>query len=372
MKARVISILALAALGGLAYAWTAGLPPFAAGGDGAGAGKPTAQPRGPQAKTVAVAAVEPSAITDRLSAIGTIRARESIVVTAEATGMVREVLFDNGSRVDKGAPLVRLDDAEARAELAAARAELTSAQRAYDRASQLRRNGTIAQPVYDEAAAALEAARSAVALAEITLEKRTVRAPFAGRLGFREVSPGSYLTPGEEITTLDDVSVVQVDFAVPEASLAAVAPQQAVTLVSAAHPDRTFTGTVATVGSRVDPASRQVRVRADVPNPDDRLRPGQMVAVDVAVQERPALMVPAAAVVAVGYQHFVFVIGPEGIAERREVRLGTRTAGQVEIVEGVQEGERLVIEGAAKLDGGDTVEVVPALAVDPAQTAAES
>lgn len=368
MILRLFSIAAVAAALALGYAWTAGLPPFAGERNAAA---PAAGPRGPQATTVAVAPAETTTITDRLSAIGTVRARESVVVTAEASGVVREVLFDHGATVEKGAVLLRLDDAEARAELAAARAELTNAQRAYDRASQLRRNGTIAQPVYDEAAAALESARSAVVLAELTLDKRTVRAPFAGRLGFREVSPGSYLTPGEEITTLDDVAVVYVDFAVPEESLAAVAPGQRVALLSAAHPGVAFAGRVVTVGSRVDPASRQARVRAEVPNGEGRLRPGQMVAVDVSVAERPALMVPAAAVVAVGYQHFVFVLDESDRAARRTVRLGTRTGDRVEIVEGLEPGERLVIEGAAKLDGGDAVKVVPALAVD-ASAAAES
>ncbi|GAA0592078.1 efflux RND transporter periplasmic adaptor subunit [Caenispirillum bisanense] len=365
MKTRIIGILAVLGLAALAYAWTAGLPPFepaepASSQAGQGRGNGGGQQQG---KTVAVAPVERTQLTDRVSAVGTLRARESVVVTAEAAGMVRDVLFDHGATVERGAVLLRLDDAEARAQLAAARATLTNAQRAYDRASQLRRNGTIAQPVYDEAAAALESARSAVAVAELTLEKRTIRAPFAGRLGFREVSVGAYLTPGAEITTLDDVAVVYADFGVPEASLPALAPGQTVDLISAAHPGVRFAGRVLTVGSRVDAASRQVRVRAEVPNADGRLRPGQMVSADVAVAERLAVTVPSAAVVAVGYQHFAFVIGDDGRAERRIVRLGTRTSDRVEITDGLREGERLVVEGAAKLDGGDRVREVPALAV---------
>ncbi len=364
MKTRIIGIVALIGLAAGGYAWHAGLPPF------------TADDRAPQVatgaqqegKTVAVATVERTSLTDRLSAVGTLRARESVVVTAEAAGVVREVLFDHGAAVNRGDALLRLDDAEARAQLAAARAALTNAQRSFERASQLRRNGTIPQPVYDEAAAALESARSTVAVAELTLEKRTVRAPFAGRLGFREVSVGAYLTPGAEITTLDDVAVVYADFGMPEASLQALAPGQTVDLISAAHPGIRFTGRILTVGTRVDAASRQVRVRTEVPNADGRLRPGQMVAADVAVAERLAVTVPSAAVVAVGYQHFAFVIGEDGRAERRIVQLGTRTADRVEIVDGLREGERLVVEGASKLDGGDRVKEVPALAVGIAAT----
>ncbi|EKV26592.1 efflux transporter, RND family, MFP subunit [Caenispirillum salinarum AK4] len=330
----------------------------------AGAGGGAEASRARPAKPVAVAPVERVTITDELTANGTVRATESVTVAAEASGTVEEVMFEHGAEVDKGAPLVRLDTTEAEAELSAARAELETARRAFDRARQLRANGTIAQGPFDDAQAALEAARTQVALAEVTLRKRTVAAPFAGQVGFREISPGAYLQPGDEITTLDAIERVYVDFMVAEDNLARVERGQTVTLQSVARPDAERTGAVLTVAPRVDPVSRQARVRAQVDNADGLLRPGQLVLVNVATARRETIMVPASAVVPVGYQHFAFIVGEDGTAQRRTVTLGRRTADRVEITAGIEPGERLVIEGAAKLRGGDAVRMVDPLAVD--------
>lgn len=335
----------------------------AGGGDG---------PRARPAKAVAVAPVERITITDELRANGTVKARESVTLTAEASGSVEDVLFEHGAQVEKGEPLVRLDATEAEAELSAARAELETARRAFDRARQLRANGTIAQGPFDDAQSALEAARTQVALAEVSLRKRTITAPFAGHVGFREISPGAYLQPGEEITTLDAIDRVYVDFMVAEDNLGRVESGQTVSLHSVARPEEERTGEVLTVATRVDPVSRQARVRAQVDNADNLLRPGQLVMVTVAVSTREAIMVPSSAVVPIGYQHFAFIVGADDKAERRTVTLGRRTPDKVEITGGVEPGERLVIEGAAKLNGGDAIRVVEPLAVDAAAEGAKT
>lgn len=336
------------------------------------AGSQPSEVRQRPAKAVAVAPVAYTTITDELRANGTVKARESVVVAAEASGTVRDVLFDHGAQVAQGAPLIRLDTTEAEAELSAARAELEAARRAFDRARQLRANGTIAQAPFDDAQSALEAARTKVALAEVSLGQRTVTAPFAGRVGFREISPGAYLQPGDEITTLDAVDSVYVDFMVAEDSLGRVGAGQTITLRSVARPDAVRTGAVLTVAPRVDPVSRQVRVRARVDNEDGLLRPGQLVTVTVAVSQREALMVPSSAVVPIGYQHFAFVVGSGNTAERRTVTLGLRTADHVEITGGLTPGETLVVEGAAKLNGGDPVRRVDPLAVESAALPADT
>lgn len=374
MLKRLLWLLPLLILAGGAYVYTSGtpLPWLTPAGEPAAPAKAAGGGRERPPKAVSIAPVETATLTDRLTATGTVRARESIVVTAEASGRVADLPFEHGASVEKGAVLVRLDDAEARAEVAAAQAELTSAQRAYDRAAQLRRNGTIAQGPFDDAQAALEQARTGLALAEESLRKRTIRAPFAGRVGFREVSPGAYLTPGEAITTLDDVARVYVDFTVPEGRLDEVAPGQTVRLTTAARPESPLDGTVTTVAPRVDPVSRQVRVRAEVPNGDGRLRPGQLARIAVAVSERPAILVPSSAVVAIGYQHFAFVVAGDDTVERRTVEIGTRLPDRVEVVEGLSEGERLVVEGAAKLNGGDRVRAVAPVAVESAAVPADS
>lgn len=360
MMKRLLWLLPLLVLAAGAYFYGTGTPlPWqeaaAPAADGADRQRPP--------KAVAVAEAAETTLVDRLQASGTVRARESVTVTSEASGIVKAVLFAHGAQVADGEALVRLDDTEARAEVSAARADLTAAERAYDRARQLRQNGTIAQGPYDDARAALEQARTDLALAEEALRKRTVRAPFAGRAGFREISPGAYLTPGDQITTLDDIAAVYVDFAIPEARLPEVQPGQTVGLSTAARPGVRREGTVLTIAPRVDPVSRQARVRAEVPNEDATLRPGQLVTVAVATRTRPALMVPASAVIAVGYQHFAFVVGEDDTVTRRTVEIGTRTADSVEITSGVAPGERIVIEGAGKLNGGDRIRVVEPLAV---------
>jgi membrane fusion protein (multidrug efflux system) len=323
---------------------------------------------GRRAVTVAVAPVAVATVVDSLQVTGTVKARESVSLTAETAGLVREVLFEDGAEVAAGVPLLRLEAGEETAERAAARAALTQAERAYDRAAQLRDNGTVAPSVFDQAAAAVEAARAALAVAEARLAERTVTAPFAGRLGFREVSPGAYLQPGQEITTLDDLSRVHVDFTVAERHLPRLHPGLAVRFApagAAERPEAELEAHIASVAPRVDPLTRQARVRATLDNPRGRLRPGQLVVAEVALSEHPGVVVPATAVVSIGHQHFAYVIGDDGQARRREVALGWRGDGRLEVVSGLATGERLVIEGAAKLDDGAAVTVVPSRAVAP-------
>lgn len=333
-----------------------------------GAGPETAapaqeSPRSPGV-TVAVAPVGESALVDRLRAVGTVKAQDAVTLTVRASGVVDEIMFDHGDTVAAGVTLLRLEDAEERAQLAAARAALDKARRAHARALELSREGAVSQQALDTAAADLEAARAEVAVAEARLDERVVRAPFAGRLGFREVSPGAWLEPGAAITTLDDIASVHVDFDVPERHLAVLSPGQAVMVDSVAHPGQTFAGTVISIGSRVDPATRQVRVRALIDNPDVLLRPGQLVTVRVDLRQRTAILVPSTAVYAVGRQNFAFVVDEDNVAHRRAVTLGERRDGSVEVIEGLRPGERLVVEGATKLDEGDRVRVVPPVALD--------
>ncbi len=328
-----------------------------------------AAPREPPPKSVAAQTVGLSALVERIRAVGTVEARDAVILTVETAGIVREILFEHGAEVEAGAVLLRLGDREERAQVAAARTGLEAARKAHERATQLRRNGTVSQQVLDDAAAALDAARAALAVAEARLAEREVRAPFAGRLGFRQVSPGAYLRPGDPITTLDDLSRVYVDFAIPEPRMAALAPGQAVAVRSAAYPGTRFEGRVASIAPRVDPVSRQVAVRAEIPNDGELLRPGQLAEVELSVGSREAVLVPATAVVATGRQSFVFVVGPGKRAERRTVETGERRDGAVEITAGLTPGETVVVEGATKLDGGDAVSLVPAMALGAPQGA---
>ncbi|WP_051341571.1 efflux RND transporter periplasmic adaptor subunit [Azospirillum halopraeferens] len=313
--------------------------------------------RGGTAEVVTAEPAATAAVSERIESVGTARARESVVITARAQGEVRTLAFDDGARVERGRVLVRLDTEIEEAELDTARAELERTGRAHERASALRARGTASAAALEEAEAALHAARAQVALAEARLERRTVTAPFAGVLGFRQISPGAFVSPGDPIATLVDITEVDVDFRVPEDHLGRLAPGQPVLATTRAYGGRTFAGRVREVDTTIDPLTRQAVVRATIANPDDALRPGMLMQVVLVTGTRESVVVPDTAVVPVGPSAYVFLVDADGRALRRAVRTGQREAGRVEIVSGLAPGEWVVIEGAAKLSDGDRLDV---------------
>ena len=181
-----------------------------------------------------------------------------------------------------------------------------------------------------------------------------IRAPFAGRVGLRRVSVGSLVNPGAVITTLDDTSVVKVDFAVPENDIAALREGLSISARSSAYPSREFQGRVQSVDARIDAASRAVTVRAVVPNGDGLLRSGMFVTVLLTRDQREAVVIPEEALVPEQDRQYVFVVA-DGKSVRREVQIGTRQPGRVEIVSGLTAGERIVVEGTVKVRDGEAV-----------------
>jgi membrane fusion protein (multidrug efflux system) len=182
-----------------------------------------------------------------------------------------------------------------------------------------------------------------------------ITAPFDGILGLRQVSPGSLVTPGTPIATLDDISLIKLDFQVPERFLAVLAKGQEVTARSGTYPDREFDGRVTSVDSRVDPVTRSVTARAEIPNRDRLLRPGMLMSVQVFLQPRQAIVVPEIAVVQVGTESFVYRVKADGTVERAVIALGSRRQGAVEVTSGLSAGERIVVEGTVKLREGARV-----------------
>ncbi|WP_119680038.1 efflux RND transporter periplasmic adaptor subunit [Indioceanicola profundi] len=308
---------------------------------------------------VVVAPARSAPVEDRVEAIGTIRPQEQVVITAETEGVIRELRFRDGERVEDGAVLATLDSEIQQAELNAANAELEEAQAAFDRAEELRRRGTVAQAQLDEALATLRTTRSRVALAQARLDKRSVRAPFAGVLSFRRVSPGAYVQPGDAIATLYAIDTVEVEFRLPEQYLGELAPGQPVSAAARAFPGRSFQGKLAEVDTGIDPATRQAVIRAAFDNPDRLLRPGMLVGVELLLDTRESVVLPETAITSIGPSSFVFVADSEGKVSRRAVTLGRRMPGRVEIAEGVEPGESVVVDGAAKLTEGDLIEARP-------------
>ena len=274
-----------------------------------------------------------------------------MALTAKVSETVTDVRFDSGQLVKKGQVLVVLSRQAQAAGLDEAAATYREAQALFERQQALAARQLVSASQLDAQRAARDAARGRLELLRAQSGDRVISAPFDGVLGLRQVSPGSLVTPGTVITTVDDVSLIKLDFSVPESQLSALAVGQAVEARSDAFPDQVFAGTVAAVGSRVDPMSRSLSARAEIPNPDGRLRPGMMLRVRLALPARTALQVPELSLQQVGQQAFVFRVKGDEV-EQVPVKIGARRPGWVEILEGLRAGDKVVVEGIVKLKPG--------------------
>jgi membrane fusion protein, multidrug efflux system len=324
--------------------------------------------RGPNTVPVEVAAAVAGTMRERIEAVGTTLARQAVDIVPLTSGRVAEIAFTPGARVEAGEVLVRLDDAAERAAVAEAQAALREAELALDRAKKLRANNTVAQATVDELEAAYLGASARVDGAQKQLADRTVRAPFAGVVGIRGVDVGARVDDDTVLTTLDDLAEVEIEFSVPEIYFGQVREGQAVSATSSAFPGRTFEGRIATIDTRIGQVSRAFRVRAVIPNPDLTLPAGMFMHVEVVLEERPAVLIPEEAVIAEGDGAFVFTVENER-ARRRPVRLGQRTAGTVEVLEGLEAGEPVVREGLQRLRDGVSVRLPeePTTGIGPAE-----
>jgi membrane fusion protein (multidrug efflux system) len=321
------------------------------GGESAPAGRGAGAP--PAVVTTTTAAQV--AWSDTIEALGTAQANESVTLTAKVTETVDAVNFEDGQFVRAGHVLVDLSGGAEAAQLREEQAAYQEAQQQLDRQSGLVEKGTIARSQLDTQIAARDAAKARMDTIRARLADRVITAPFDGVLGFRRVSPGTLVSPGTAIATLDDIRTINLDFPVPEAFLANIAPGQSIVAQSSAWPGVDFGGTVRAVDSRVDPVTRAVTVRAEIANPDAQLRPGMLLAVRLLKPERMALALPELALVQVGSRAFVYKVGADDKVEQVEVRIGARRRGEVEITEGIAPGDRIVVEGTVKLRNGATI-----------------
>jgi membrane fusion protein (multidrug efflux system) len=292
-------------------------------------------------------------------ALGNARANEAVEIRPQITAAIVEILFEEGQKVAKGDILARLESSEPLADLAAAKAALVDSESQYRRSNELFKTRVVSESQLEQLEAQRDADLAAVNAAQARLDHTVIRAPFAGQLGLRRVSLGSIVGPTTVITTLDDTSSIKLDFNVPEVFLARLAPGLTVTAHSAAWPDLTFSGQVTTIDTRVDPVSRTVTVRALLPNDDQRLRAGMFLTVTVLKEDVESLMIPEQAIVPERSNQYVLVVGPDNVVERRQVESGRRRPGEVEILEGLQAGERVITEGTQKARPGLQVEILP-------------
>jgi membrane fusion protein (multidrug efflux system) len=307
---------------------------------------------------VEVAPVRVGAVTDEISTVGSLQANESVVIRAEIAQRIAAIEFTEGRTVKGGDVLVRLDATELAAQVAQNEAAAELARANLERAKPLQDEKLISPQAFDELSAKLKEAEAGLAVARERLSKATIRAPFGGKLGLRQVSPGDYVQPGQALVNLEDVSSVKVDFRVPGVDVSRVSVRQTVAVRVDAFPGRTFAGKIEAIDPRLDEATRTVLVRARIPSPRGELFPGMFARVSVVVAERPnALLIPEQAVVPVGNDAFVFRV-VDGKAAMVKVAVGQRRAGEAEVVSGLSPQDVVVIGGQMKIRDGAPVTVV--------------
>ena len=364
MKNALLIVLAFALGGGAMWYFmndrdsngAAGAPPAAAG-PGArpgGFGGPGGARPGAQPPLVTVGRARRDSIYDVVEALGTAQANESVTLTAKVTDTVRRVNFEDGDFVEAGAVLIELTNQEEEALLAEARANLDDAEAQLRRLEDLSGRGLTSASELDVARSRAGASRARLNSIVARLRDRLIQAPFSGLLGFRQVSPGTLLSPNTAITSIDDISIIKLDFTVPETFLGSMSPGAKIVAESVSFPGREFDGTVRTVGSRVDPVTRAITVRALIENADRALRPGMLLTVDVVTAERTALVVPEGSVFQVQNRAYVYAVDGD-VVHQQQIEVGGRRFGVVEVLSGLEEGDLIVTEGIIKLREGARV-----------------
>src|ERR687892_1437438 len=308
-------------------------------------GHTAAAQESPAAIAVEAAEIEVDEVVDSMTVTGNLRSDESANISTEIDGRVEGVHFTEGQTVEQGALLFTLDDVVYRAELATAEANLQLSERNNERAIELLQRAAGTVRARDEAQAQLAIDRAEVDLARARLDKTRITAPFAGVVGLREVSVGTYVSPGQVLVNLEDIDPIKVDFPVTERALSAVEVGQQIEVTVAAWPGRTFAGEVYAIDPRIDAQGRSIAIRATIDNEEGLLRPGLFAAVRLITARRDhALLVPEQAIFAQQGKPYVYKV-VDGVARLTEVQLGGRRVGQAEITSGLAAGDIVVTAG---------------------------
>ncbi len=320
-------------------------------------GATLAQESGPAPTPVIAAQARLEPFADRVEALGTLKANESVSLTANVTETVSIIRFDDGQRVKRGEVLVEMTSAEEHALLEEAQARVAEAERQFNRVKSLTTQRSASESLLDERRRDLDTARALLVAIESRLADRLIKAPFDGILGLRNISAGALVEPGDLITTLDDDSVMKLDFAVPSVYIQDLAPGLAIEARARDYGDTLFQGTIKSIDSRVDPVTRSVQVRALIPNPDQALRPGVLMQVELLRNPREALVIPESALVSQGEDQLAMRVGAGDQVERVQVRIGARRPGEVEVTEGLAAGDLVITHGTDKVRPGQRVRV---------------
>jgi membrane fusion protein (multidrug efflux system) len=312
-----------------------------------------------EAPAVIVSEARLEHFVDRVEALGTLRANESVSITTAVTEIISAVHFEDGERVQGGQVLVELSSAEERAELREAESTVAEARSQYERVQALARQGTEAKSLLDERRRQWETALARRSVVEARLEDFTIRAPFAGVVGLRNISVGALVEPGDMITTLDDDGIMKLEFSVSSVFIPTLRPGLQIDASSSAYGGRRFSGEVRSVDSRVDPVTRSVLVRAVLANSDRALKPGMLMSIVLQKDPRQALVIPEAALIPQGRQQYVLVVDPSNgnRVDRRQIEVGARRPGDAEVLAGLAAGELVITRGSERTQPGEVVEI---------------
>ena len=318
----------------------------------------------PPPETISSAVAHEEKWQDVLPAVGSVNAEQGVIVSPEVAGTVTEIHFESGATVSKGDLLVKLDTSSEEAQLRAAEAQAELARLNLERTSKLRADNTVSQSELDSADATLKQSQANANAIRATIDKKNIRAPFAGKLGIRLVNLGEQLDVGKGIVSLQSLSPVFVDFSLPQQALSQLKTGLKVRATADAYPDAHFDGELAAINPDLDPVTRSVRIRAKFENAGELLHPGMFVRVEVILpEEKPVLAIPSTAVLSAPFGDSVFVIEPQVangatnlVVEQKFIRTG-RTHGEfVSVESGLKAGDRVVSAGIFKLRNGMSVQ----------------
>ena len=329
----------------------------------------------PPPAQVSAAEVETEAVARFATGIGSVAAVHQVTINPEVGGRVTKIFFEAGASVKAGDPLVQLNDAPERGDLASYEAQARWAQTTLERSSQLAQRQFEARETVDQKQSQLDQARAMIIKTEAVIAQKLIRAPFSGHLGTRQAEVGQYLTPGAPIVTLTDLATLYVNFTLPSQMRAQISAGQRVTVTADAYPGRIFSAEITTIEPQISADTRTMTVQATMPNPDDALLPGMFVNAAVVLPPQTDVMVlPETAVDYTLYGDSVYVIREDGKdangkpilkAVRTPVKTGARVGGKVAILQGVEPGERVVAAGQVKVQNGAPVAISDSPAPQP-------
>lgn len=323
-----------------------------------------AKPDAGRPKAVIIAPVLIQTIHDRIEALGTAKANESVDITATVTEKIREIHFEDGQHVNKGDILVVMEQSEQQANLKQAQAVLSERQQTLDRLLRLEKRKLAARDELDRTRQEVLQARANIQAVQARINDRIIKAPFSGSVGLRQISVGALVESGDLITTLDDISTIKLDFTVPSRFLSEIKTGLKIKATSSDLDNQVYEGTVSGIDTRIDPVSRSIKVRAILPNPEGAIIPGKLLQVDLLRNTRQAMLIPESALLPQGDEQYAMIVTEkEGkkTTVKRKISIGTRLPGKVEIKSGLQANDHVVTHGNDQVKPGAPIKI---LAID--------